>query len=103
MQLKISGLKLKMVEIVQLPDQNYDKVKKEWVKNGLLKDYLKYTFISNDEFKQKYIFQKEKAKGDYSNLEDKSVDLLVSFTQSDFQGKLQNRFTLDAILESKSE
>jgi hypothetical protein len=74
MSARIENVKLKMIEGYTLPNQTYNKETKAFVKTGGEKQFYRYTFISNDEFKNKLELSSSE---DYSKFEDKVVNIIM--------------------------
>lgn len=92
----IKGVELVMYENTPLPEQNYNKESKSWVKTGGVVDKTTYTF--RDTTGSKLVLLGTNA---FRALERKIVDVEVKIEFNDF--KKQNRVTLANVTESKSK
>lgn len=74
---------LKMVSSSERPAQRYDSESKKWVKiDGAVERFFEYIFVSNDEFKTKVVLN---SKQDYSEYEDKEVNIVLDWKYNDFK------------------
>jgi len=97
MQIKQKA-KLKMVLPGELPERVYNKETKVWDKTGKMVNSYKYYFVTDSLVPETFIITSTK---DFSASEGLVGDMLLSVTQKEFQGKIENRVSLDGFSVSK--
>jgi len=82
-----NNLKLKLVEGFKMPEQNYDRDKKTFVKTGGEVQMYRYTFVEQDEFRESITLVSSQQ---FASFEDKTVIVGISIKMDDFTKKLKN-------------